>query len=147
VTFAWHGLRAAARAEPHMRAHLMVAILALGAGVAAGATGVELAVFALAIGLVLSAELLNTAIERLVDTVSADVSPAAAAIKNAAAASVLVAAVMAASAGALVLGRHVGMRAAVIDRGIAALVALGCLTVLAAGAVRSGGATRGPGAP
>ncbi len=61
-----------------MRAHLMVAILALGAGVAAGATGVELAVFALAIGLVLSAELLNTAIERLVDTVSADVSPAAA---------------------------------------------------------------------
>ncbi len=128
-----------------MRAHLVFAILALGAGIAAGATGVELAVFALAIGLVLSAELVNTAIERLVDTVSPEPTPAAAAIKDASAAAVLVAAAMAASAGVLVLGRHVGIRAAAIDRGIAALVALGCLMVLAAGAVRSGGATRGPG--
>ncbi len=60
------------------------------------------AVLALAIGMVLFAELLNTAVEAVVDLVSPDEHPLAKQAKDVAAAAVLVAALTAVAAGALV---------------------------------------------
>lgn len=120
-----------------MRAHLGFAAAALATGAWAGLTGVELAVIALAVGLVLAAELANTAIESLTDAVHPDPGPVAAAVKDAAAAAVLIAAAVALCAGAFVLGSRVGVPAAAVDRGLPLLAAAACLVALAAGAARA----------
>ncbi|HYM68886.1 MAG TPA: diacylglycerol kinase [bacterium] len=137
VACAVRGLTGAARTQPHMRAHLGFAAAALATGAWAGLTGVELAVIALAVGLVLAAELANTAIESLTDAVHPDPGPVAAAVKDAAAAAVLIAAAVALCAGAFVLGSRVGVPAAAVDRGLPLLAAAACLVALAAGAARA----------
>ncbi len=137
VACALRGLMAAARTEPNLRTHLLLAAVALVAGVWIGLTDVELAVVALAIGLVLAAELGNTAIEWLTDAVHPDPGTEAQTVKDAAAAAVLLAAAAALCAGIFVFGRHVGVPAAVVTRGLPALVAIACLAALAAGAVRA----------
>ncbi len=68
------------------------------------------AIVALAIALVLAAELANTAIEALVDLVSPGEHPLAKRAKDVAAAGVLVAALGASAAGALVLAATLGGR-------------------------------------
>lgn len=68
------------------------------------------AVVALAIGLVLAAELLNTALEAAVDLVSPDDHPLAKRAKDVAAAGVLAASLAALAAGAFVLVAALGAR-------------------------------------
>jgi undecaprenol kinase len=68
------------------------------------------AVVALAIGLVLAAELLNTALEAVVDLVSPDDHPLAKRAKDVAAAGVLAASLAALAAGAFVLLAALGAR-------------------------------------
>ncbi|HEV2283902.1 MAG TPA: diacylglycerol kinase family protein, partial [bacterium] len=91
VAYAARGVRFAVRRQPNLRAHIAIAGLILLAGAAAGCSGVELALLAAAVGLVLSAELLNTSIELLTDLVCPDDDPRAAAVKDVSAAAVLVA--------------------------------------------------------
>ena len=86
-----------------MRIH---AVLALAVVVVGGVVRFSLlawAVVALAIGLVLAAELLNTAIEAVVDLVSPQQHPLAKRAKDVAAAAVLAASLAAVTAGLLVL--------------------------------------------
>jgi diacylglycerol kinase len=106
VAYAGRGLGRAARLQPNLRAHIAIAGAVLVAGAAAGLSGVELALLAGAIGLVLVAELLNTSIELLTDLVSPDEDPRAAAVKDVSAGAVLAACGAAvALAGFLLLGR------------------------------------------
>jgi diacylglycerol kinase len=82
------------------------AVLALAVVVVGGVVRFSLlawAVVALAIGLVLAAELLNTAIEAVVDLVSPQQHPLAKRAKDVAAAAVLAASLAAVTAGLLVL--------------------------------------------
>ena len=106
MAYAARGLGWAARRQPNLRAHVAIAGCVLIAGAAAGFSGVELAMLAGAIGLVLAAELLNTSIELLTDLVSPDEDPGAAAVKDVSAGAVLAACGAAvALAGFLLLGR------------------------------------------
>ncbi len=93
------GILWAAKTQRHMLFHLIVAILVLVGALVLRLTLHEFALLALAITLVLFAELVNTAIEVVVDLVSPDFHPLAQRAKDVAAGAVLLA-----SAGALVLG-------------------------------------------
>jgi diacylglycerol kinase len=101
--FALRGVAAFAR-EPHARIHFAttaaVAALAAWLRVSRG----EAALLALAVGLVLAAEALNSALEALADRVAPDRHPLVARAKDIAAGGVLLAALAAAVAGLLVLG-------------------------------------------
>ncbi|MBW2688786.1 MAG: diacylglycerol kinase [Deltaproteobacteria bacterium] len=93
------GILWAVKTQRHMLFHLVAAILVLVGALFLRLTLHEFALLALAITLVLFAELVNTAIEVVVDLVSPDFHPLAQRAKDVAAGAVLLA-----SAGALVLG-------------------------------------------
>lgn len=93
------GILWAARTQRHMLFHLVSAILVLIAALVLRLSLHEFALLALAITLVLFAELVNTAIEVVVDLVSPEFHPLAQRAKDVAAGAVLLA-----SVGALVLG-------------------------------------------
>ncbi|MFC4808236.1 diacylglycerol kinase family protein [Paenibacillus sp. GCM10023250] len=107
VAYAWAGVRAAVRTEANMRLHLAAVALVNAAGWLAGLSRPEWLAIVIAQGAVLAAELLNTAVERVVDLVSPDPHPLAKAAKDAAAGAVLVTAVMALIVGLIVFGPHI----------------------------------------
>lgn len=90
--FAFAGLRFAWRTQANFRIEVVCAALALGVAVWVRA---PLAPILLTCALVLSLELVNTAVEALVDLASPDLHPLAKVAKDVAAAAVLVAAVFA----------------------------------------------------
>jgi len=100
--YAFQGLREGFLTQIHIRLHVVATILVSALGIFFEINRMEWAVLALAVGLVISAEYLNTAIEWLTDLVSPDYHPLAGKIKDAAAAAVLSAAAAAALAGLLV---------------------------------------------
>jgi diacylglycerol kinase (ATP) len=105
--FAWEGIRYTARTQPNWRIHVLIAVLAIGIGVALRVQPVELAVLALTIGLVLSLECMNTALEAAIDALGAPPSFAAKCAKDAAAAGVLVGAITAIVVGLIVFAPRV----------------------------------------
>ena len=102
--FAWQGLAHAFRSQRNFRVHSAIALGAVVVGLVVGLDAVRWAVIALTIGLVFSAELVNTALEAAVDLASEDTKPLAKVAKDVAAGAVLVAALSAVVVGALVLG-------------------------------------------
>ena len=94
--FAWAGVRHAYRSQANFRIEVWAGALALAAAVLLRA---PLAPVALACALVLALELVNTALEAVVDLASPERHPLAAVAKDAAAGAVLVA-----SAGAVLVG-------------------------------------------
>ena len=91
--YAWMGVSYAFLTQRNFRIHVCLGLIALGLGVWLHATVVELAVIGLTSGLVLAMELLNTAIESVVDlTVKQTYHELAKVAKDCAAAAVLVAA-------------------------------------------------------
>lgn len=94
------------RSQANARIHAVVAVSAVVAGfVFHISTGEWCAVIG-AIGLVLVAEAINTAIEAVVDLASPEVHPLAGRAKDVAAGAVLIAAVAAVIMGLLVFGPH-----------------------------------------
>lgn len=93
------GILWAVKTQGHMLFHLVAAIMVLVGALVLRLTLYEFALLALAITLVLFAELVNTAIEVTVDLVSPDFHPLAQRAKDVAAGAVLLA-----SVGAMVLG-------------------------------------------
>lgn len=133
---ALRGIRFAAHTQRHLRAHLVIAVVLFLAAVWAGLNVVELAIVAATIGLVVAAELLNTAVEMLTDLLHPNPGPRAAAVKDVSAAAVLTAAVVAAAVGAFIFLPHFDLSAPALTRGLPILLALVCLAALCAGAVR-----------
>jgi diacylglycerol kinase len=106
--FAWRGLCQVVRHENNARVHLLATVGVGVAGVALGlSVGEWLAVLGLAV-LVWVAELVNSAVERLVDLVSPQPHPLAGQAKDIAAGAVLVAAIGAAIGGLIIFGPKVG---------------------------------------
>ncbi len=101
--YAFAGLTAAWRSQPNVRIHLLVAAGVVAAGLLLRIAPAGWAIVALAIGLVVAAELFNTALEAVVDLVSPQDHPLAKRAKDVAAAAVLVAALAAVAAGAAIL--------------------------------------------
>lgn len=101
---AFRGLGFAIRSEIHVRIHLVATLVVIGAGLYFDLSLTEWSSVSLAIGLVIASEILNTAIERLVDIIRPKHDVAAGQVKDIASAAVLIAALAAAVVGVLVFG-------------------------------------------
>jgi diacylglycerol kinase (ATP) len=100
--FAGQGVWQVVRTERNMRVHLAVAAAVIVAGLLWRVSAVDWACLALAIGLVLTAETLNSALETLTDLHTSQHHPLAKTAKDAAAGAVLIASVAAAGVGVAV---------------------------------------------
>lgn len=109
--YAWMGLTYAFQTQRNFRIHAFVGMAALGLGLLLHLTVVEMAVIGLTIGAVLAMELLNTALEAVVDlTVKQTYHELAKIAKDCAAAAVLVSAIAAVLvAGCLILPKLAGL--------------------------------------
>ncbi|MFC1592679.1 diacylglycerol kinase family protein [Candidatus Omnitrophota bacterium] len=68
--FAFHGLLHALKSQRNMRIHLYLAIGVILAGIILRLTNIELAILICVIGLVLTAEIINTALEYSLDFIN-----------------------------------------------------------------------------
>jgi diacylglycerol kinase len=102
--YAGAGVLFVLRTQRNFRIHLAFALAAMGMGIGLGLSRLELALLVLTIGLVLTAEIVNTAAETLVDLASPEYHPLAKLVKDLAAGAVLVAAGVAVVVGLLLLG-------------------------------------------
>lgn len=93
------GIRHAIGSEIHMKIHLVFVVLVVTFGFLLQISLTEWLICFLAFGLVLSLEVVNTSIERIVDLVSPEHHPLAGQAKDAAAGAVLIASIFAAIAG------------------------------------------------
>ena len=99
---AFVGLRESIQAERNFRIHLIAIILVILAGLLLRIDSLRWGLLTLASGAVLATELLNTALERLVDMVTQEHCEPARQVKDMAAAAVLVATVFAVLCGVAV---------------------------------------------
>lgn len=100
--YAFEGIFAGIRGERNMKIHCFAAVCVVVAGVLFHISVTEWCICLVLFGLILSLELVNTAIEAVVDLVTEDKKPLAKLAKDTAAGVVLIAAVMAAMAGLLI---------------------------------------------
>jgi diacylglycerol kinase (ATP) len=105
--FAFSGIGHALATQPNFRIHIAISSAVVIAGLILGITRVEWAVLALTIGVVLQAELFNTAIEAIVDKATPEHHPLAKIAKDCAAAAVVVCALAAVGVGLFVFGPRV----------------------------------------
>ncbi|QYZ68412.1 diacylglycerol kinase [Neotabrizicola shimadae] len=103
LAFALTGIATAWRRERSLRVQSAVAVVALLALVLLRASALWWAVVVLAIAIVITAELFNSALEALIDHLHPDQHPEVGALKDMAAAAVLVSSIGAAVVGALFL--------------------------------------------
>ena len=102
------------KTQRNVRVHVVVGIIALITGAASQLSGLDLALVCILIGLVITAEMLNTAIEAAVDLVSPATHELARVAKDVAAGAVLMASCTAVVAGVLLIGRPIVDRLAII---------------------------------
>ncbi|PLX91941.1 MAG: diacylglycerol kinase [Desulfuromonas sp.] len=130
VNCAIEGILWAVRSQRHMRYHCLAAIIVLCIAYLLHLSTLEFILLVLAVTLVIFAELMNTAVEVVVDLVSPDYHPLAKRAKDVAAGAVLAASIGAVVLGYLALSPHlfapVGDRLALLGRpeGELALVAV-----------------------
>lgn len=105
--YAWSGIITAVKEETHMKIHLMFAAVAIVFAFAFHVSVQEWIVLLLTIGVVISLEMVNTAIERVVDLVTKEFHPLAKAAKDVAAGAVFVAAIMAVAVGFIIFWPYV----------------------------------------
>ena len=101
--YAWKGIRCCVGKEQNLSFHLIVTVLTIIAGFLLDITRTDWMIVILCIGVVIAAELFNTAIEKLVDLVSPERHPIAGQVKDIAAGAVLVCAATAAIIGLVVV--------------------------------------------
>ncbi|MBT0653501.1 diacylglycerol kinase [Geomobilimonas luticola] len=106
VNCAIEGIIHTARTQKHMRWHFLAALVLLVTVLFLRVSPLEFTLLTVSICFVLFAELLNTAIEALVDLVSPEYHPVAKIAKDVAAGAVLVASIGAAVMGYLILSRY-----------------------------------------
>ena len=100
--YAWKGIQSCVGKEQNLSFHLIAAMEVIIAGIVLGITRTEWIMVVMCIGTVIAAELLNTAIEKLVDLVSPERHPVAGRVKDIAAGAVLICAVAAAIIGLII---------------------------------------------
>lgn len=88
--YAWKGIRCCIGKEQNLSFHLIATAVVVIAGFVLGITRMEWMIIILCIGVVIAAELFNSAIEKLVDLVSPERHPIAGQVKDIAAGAVLV---------------------------------------------------------
>lgn len=101
LKFALHGLRLSWNGESSFRTHVVIALLTVLTAALVRPAPAWWALLAVIIGMVISAELFNTAIERLSDHVQPEFHDEIKAIKDIAAAAVLITALVAVAVAAI----------------------------------------------
>lgn len=104
--YAWKGITTCIGKEQNLSFHLIATALVTVAGLYFGITAIEWIVVVGCIGMVIAAELFNTAIEKLTNLVSPEYHPLAGTVKDIAAGAVLVCAVTAAIIGIIVFSPY-----------------------------------------
>jgi len=102
--YAFEGLWHVFRTQPNAWIHAFATVCVIALGLWLGLSRVEWAILALTVGLVWTAEFINTALEATVDLASPDIHPLARIGKDVGAAAVLVAAIISVVIGLLILG-------------------------------------------
>ncbi len=105
-SYAFNGLRLAFK-DNHMKVHVIIALIVVAAGLFFGITKTEWLICFILFGLVMSFEIINTAIEHFVDLVEPKFNPKAGAIKDLAAGAVLVSSIAAFISGILIFGKYI----------------------------------------
>lgn len=100
--YAWDGIKAALRTEHNTWIHLTLTIIAFGLAIALQIGRGEWMALVISIAMVWTAELFNTVIEKIMDFLSTERHPQIKAIKDMAAAAVLVTALAAVVVGLLI---------------------------------------------
>ena len=108
--YAFEGIIHVLRTQRNLRIHFLAAVLVFGAAIAVGVSRLQLIALVLAIAFVLVAEMLNTAIEGVIDVSTTSFDPNAKLAKDIAAGAVLIAAVNAVAVGYLVFSGAVADR-------------------------------------
>lgn len=101
------GVLYTARTQQHMRNHFIVAIVVLVLSLILKVSAVEFILLALSISFVLFAEMMNTAVEAVVDMVTAEYHPVAKIAKDVAAGSVLLSVVGSVVTGYVILSGYI----------------------------------------
>lgn len=100
--FAFEGIFAVVKKERNMQIHCCMMLLVILAGLFFQISAVEWCICFVLFGLIMSLELVNTAVESVVDLVTEERRPLAKLAKDAAAGAVLIASIMAAVAGLII---------------------------------------------
>jgi diacylglycerol kinase len=98
-SYSFDGLKYAYKYEQSMLIHVVVTIAVVAANIILKVSGMHWLITIMAIGMVLAAELINTAIEAVVDMVTLDIHPLAKIAKDCGSAATFVLAMMAAAIG------------------------------------------------
>jgi len=115
--YAFEGIIHVLRTQRNLRLHFLAAILVFAAAIALGVARLQLIALVLAIAFVLVAEMINTAIETVIDVSTTTFDPNAKLAKDIAAGAVLIASVTAVGVGYLVFENAAGTRGTqVLDR-------------------------------
>lgn len=105
--FAFEGIKEALKEEPNLKIHILTGFLVIIAGILLQLSRLEWATIIILIGLVISVELTNTAVEAVVDSFVDREHPRAKLAKDISAGAVLVAAITAAVIGVLIFLPHI----------------------------------------
>ncbi len=105
-TYAYKGIKLSL-SQRNMKVHIACASLVILIGFIFHINNVEWCIVSLCIGLVIAFEMINTAIEYIVDMISPDFNEKAGKIKDIAAGSVLVISIIAFICGILVFGKYI----------------------------------------
>lgn len=104
--YAWQGLKLAIAEQQNLRIHLVIGLLVIVLSFVLQISFTEWCIIIVCIGMVISAELFNSAIEKWVDLVSPERNKKAGDIKDISAAAVLILAIMAAIIGCIIFGKQ-----------------------------------------
>ncbi len=105
--YALKGMMVVLKTQQNMRIHAVAVLVVTVAGLFLGLTAIEWSLIALSIGGVMAAEMMNTAIEALVDLVSPQFDERAGKIKDIAAGAVLLTAIVAAVVAVYIFGNKI----------------------------------------
>ncbi|MBP6731317.1 MAG: diacylglycerol kinase family protein [Chitinophagales bacterium] len=105
--YALKGMLEVLKTQQNMRIHAVAVLVVTVVGLFLGLTAVEWSLIALSIGGVMAAEMMNTAIEALVDLVSPQFDERAGKIKDIAAGAVLLTAIVAAVVAVYIFGNKI----------------------------------------
>ncbi len=104
--YAFNGLKLSVR-QRNMRVHLLCALFAIVTAFILKISLTEWCIILICIGVVLSLEIINTAIEALVDLMEPNQNPLAGKVKDLAAGAVLIFSIVSAIIGIMIFGRYI----------------------------------------
>jgi diacylglycerol kinase len=105
-TYAMHGLWSGIADQRNLKFQLAVAVVVIGAGFYLSITYIEWCIILLCIAMVIGLELVNTALENLVDLVTLERKPLAGKIKDIAAGAVLLVSILSLIIGIIIFRKY-----------------------------------------